>query len=1489
MTALCYQSIETPDIPVVGSLPTASTISIVTNVSLINTYAWTAGATNATGYNRNGLVSENSLVSRSAPWNSAENTVVWKTTPSGDNAADGGWNTDQFDIDNTKLYRFSVWVKRVSSQTGGQFYLGMFDNSPQQLGEGPRRTIDNATTELPLDHPNYYPGYQNPYWECSGISRFDLDQWYLVVGHVYPYNTTYTGRHPDTGIYTTSGHRVMDISGCNIGDGDIKWGASATKGIHRTYHFYTPDSSSSLEFAGPRVDLIDEDIPGIPTIIDLLRNNGQQYANTFFTGNVILGLTSGANGTITAVSLTESLANISYIPNNGTKFVPGERIISPQPEIVFYSEGTNVISQLSNWNNSNVQYMDVFAGRGPATAHASTGSIRRTVDVVTTTSYWTCPADVYEIKLIAVGGGGAGGADNGGGGGGGAVLYAPSFKTTPGKIYPIVIGAGGQGSALDSIKGYSGSSTIFDDTLVAWGGGAGGSGDPGVGSGDPGGNGGGAAGDDPSAVPGSASTSFTTTKNEITALGYQYFGGQPGGNSNLNTGGGGGGAGGPGLIGLSNTISTGHIVTFATTESAAGSIGQSTTFTFNTPAFINPSEEILIKYPQHSVFTGTGGRKRVRIISTGLNSPYTYLRGVRYVNEDGTLQPFISQSPRSWTVSVFNRGDMNFSNHVSYDIYGNQNEATAMRDYLNSLGSDVIVFIHTHDEPKNNRLTGPSGLEAAMKRCGASAAIFEDEPLWQFRGAYTLVGIPGQGENTGLEQYEGPVSSSVNSFCTMDVLIENGNIVGEIIAAATRIDGVGTLQIDHSIRRSNSGEAAIYPLVAKVGGIGGPGVSFTLSNGGTYDIGGGGSGGNENNFLGNIYATPSIGYGAGAAGTSANVKPLMNGTPNRGGGGGGSQATFGLGLNYQSGNGGSGLVLLEYVLPEELKLTLNNLPNHAELKYKVQVHVVDSYDGETISLLTSDTLNKANLQVKQSGSFGSPPNTITYNKTTSTLYSNLYYSYSPWAANLQSDGYISIDTGWVTHSNTAFFATHNSGLDQGRADEALYLSNVQVLLKNYTPTGIMKTNIARIDEGNVVSYNNVYYRYNGTEYKRVEDPYLVLYYDAANANSYVNGTTVYDLSGCNNNGTISGYNANTILDLGTNKAIKISNQTATGLVGTKINFNANELTANVITVEMWAYVQAFDGGMFFGFENHDVWTWNGTLGFNTAQGDVYGISSTKVAELLLVENWHHYMFVMHKNDYTLNKIYINGVSQILSQQNSIQAKELANFNNGVGRIGGWNADSNYNIPMLLNQFKIYNREITVKEAQRVFESKGESFGKELPKTQTFYSGIAVTANSIVFVDTLGSVNTVEPGTPIKLSNTYGLTGISTDKTYYTYGSNTAGFYITDTYCNAIAEPPVPLSNITGIFLGIGVMDITGDFIIPYIGVQSNLLVSITANDNANVILNDSGIVTWKDTSNNYFDFNIVGSPAFSRHIGNAEIFVNGRLTTDHAFIINSDL
>ena len=56
---------------------------------------------------------------------------------------------------------------------------------------------------------------------------------------------------------------------------------------------------------------------------------------------------------------------------------------------------------------------------------------------------WTVPAGVTQIETAVVGAGGAGGSvQQPGGGGGGAVLYNPSFATTPGGTIPITIGQG---------------------------------------------------------------------------------------------------------------------------------------------------------------------------------------------------------------------------------------------------------------------------------------------------------------------------------------------------------------------------------------------------------------------------------------------------------------------------------------------------------------------------------------------------------------------------------------------------------------------------------------------------------------------------------------------------------------------------------------------------------------------------------------------------------------------------------------------------------------------------------------------------------------------------------------------------------------------------------------------------------------------------------------------------------------------------------------
>jgi len=217
--------------------------------SAINSLSWNLGSGGATYYSQNGNTNENERVLGTDPF--GKSSIVWETRASGDGNADGGWNSDYFGIDNTKLYRFSVWVKRTSTTSGGTFYLGLYGNA-----SGIRRTDNNAVEG-------------NPYWECSGTSKFDKDVWYLVVGHCYPYNTSYTGQHPETGIYTVSGGatKVLSINACNIG-ADVKWaGSDVTSAVHRCYHYYCGDSTTRLQLFDPRIDAIDGTEPSIAALL----------------------------------------------------------------------------------------------------------------------------------------------------------------------------------------------------------------------------------------------------------------------------------------------------------------------------------------------------------------------------------------------------------------------------------------------------------------------------------------------------------------------------------------------------------------------------------------------------------------------------------------------------------------------------------------------------------------------------------------------------------------------------------------------------------------------------------------------------------------------------------------------------------------------------------------------------------------------------------------------------------------------------------------------------------------------------------------------------------------------------------------------------------------------------------------------------------------------------------------------------------------------
>lgn len=212
---------------------------------LVDPNTWTPGTGGFTGYGANGSTTEqNRLYVNDDPW--GRRSVTWRTTPDATSGADGGWNTSYYSIDRSYTYRYSVWVRRYTAGTGGTFYFGM---NPAPI----RNDTGSAQS--------------NPYFTYPAQSSLTLNQWYLVVAHCF-YEGYTGGRHPDSGWYE-NGLKISDKSYGNCGTQDVRWQSSTTSAQHRTYHFYTTNTASGLEFAYPRIDKCDGNEPSIRELISI--------------------------------------------------------------------------------------------------------------------------------------------------------------------------------------------------------------------------------------------------------------------------------------------------------------------------------------------------------------------------------------------------------------------------------------------------------------------------------------------------------------------------------------------------------------------------------------------------------------------------------------------------------------------------------------------------------------------------------------------------------------------------------------------------------------------------------------------------------------------------------------------------------------------------------------------------------------------------------------------------------------------------------------------------------------------------------------------------------------------------------------------------------------------------------------------------------------------------------------------------------------------
>jgi hypothetical protein len=135
--------------------------------------------------------------------------------------------------------------------------------------------------------------------------------------------------------------------------------------------------------------------------------------------------------------------------------------------------------------------------------------------------------------------------------------------------------------------------------------------------------------------------------------------------------------------------------------------------------------------------------------------------------------------------------------------------------------------------------------------------------------------------------------------------------------------------------------------------------------------------------------------------------------------------------------------------PATYTLTLNLIPTHNQVRYVVFWHLVDSLDTETSNLFLMNSAGTETEFWRFTKIYNAVPSTsVLQSGATATWSGSKTYTYRPWGNGVYgNDGYVVFDSGYYDHTSTSFTARHVLGADQAQADEAMYLSHVQLWIR----------------------------------------------------------------------------------------------------------------------------------------------------------------------------------------------------------------------------------------------------------------------------------------------------------------------------------------------------------------------------------------------------------------------------------------------------------
>jgi len=155
------------------------------------------------------------------------------------------------------------------------------------------------------------------------------------------------------------------------------------------------------------------------------------------------------------------------------------------------------------------------------------------------------------------------------------------------------------------------------------------------------------------------------------------------------------------------------------------------------------------------------------------------------------------------------------------------------------------------------------------------------------------------------------------------------------------------------------------------------------------------------------------------------------------------------------------------------------------------------------------------------------------------------------------------------------------------------------------------------------------------------------------------------------------------------------NRGAFHLDGLGVNTASGE--ANSVT--FWMYWDGSNSVMPFGWHTHDLWFFGGNFGFNSGNGDIYGIASAGLSN-----GWHHVAAVFNNGRLQSNQLYIDGVEQVLTQRRSSPNNSRAVAATSA-TISGWRRDNGYRFSGQLDEVKVYTGTVTQNQVNDDMASK----------------------------------------------------------------------------------------------------------------------------------------------------------------------------------------